>query len=334
VLAIERGLKVLLEKPVAASMEDMTAMWRSYNENSGEVVVGFCLRYAPFYQRIKEIVESGRLGRVLQINAEELMSDELSMAFARGDWRPNPQRSGGMLLEKCCHDMDIIGWLVGSQAKAVFSFAQRSYLTARDDVGPRCKLCPIKDKCRFTPRETVKAYETEWPSELHEVLAKLDDDGCPYSQMQTYPDHQSVSVSFENEVLCNFSVTQVQSATRRTIHVLGSEARLYGVLSDNSLTIYRRINSYEERSETITVHPDRSGHNGGDSVLTNDFFALLNGEPRGDRPGLQEGIEAALLCIAADESARRNKAVELDKLRQEVFAGKFAHKPVGISAHS
>ena len=46
----------------------------------------------------------------------------------------------------------------------------------------------------------------------------------------------------------------------------------------------------------------QSGHNGGDSILSQDFFALLAGHREASRPGLREGIEASLLSLAADQS--------------------------------
>ena len=53
--ALEQGLTILLEKPVATSMEDCVEMWRSYRA-AGEppLAVGFVLRYTPFYKKIKE----------------------------------------------------------------------------------------------------------------------------------------------------------------------------------------------------------------------------------------------------------------------------------------
>jgi hypothetical protein len=55
-------------------------------------------------------------------------------------------------------------------------------------------------------------------------------------------------------------------------------------------------------------------------VLTQDFFALLEGRRNATRPGLREGIEASLLSLAADQSANLGHPVSLDALRHQAFS--------------
>jgi len=324
------GTRFLLEKPVAASVDDMAAMWAAHAETGQQPIIGFCLRYTPFYNKVQAICASGALGDIMVINAEELMSDDLSLVFARGDWRPNPQKSGGLMAEKCSHDMDILNWLAGAESQTVTSFAQRTFLTPREGAAARCRDCSIADSCRFVHGVVPEIFEAHWPKELHEVLQKLEDDSCVFGAGNTYPDHQSLSVQYTNGVLCNFTVAQCQPATRRTIHVLGSEARLYGVLNSNEMFIYRRGKLGTEQVEKVVVSPDASGHNGGDSIITQDFFNLMNGVRNPTRPGLREGIEASLLSLAADQSARQTMPVRINSLRQKVFV-RASGTPVAVA---
>lgn len=319
VAAMQNGVKLLLEKPVAASIDDMGAMWRAQVETNAKPIIGFCIRYAPFYSTIQQIVSSGGLGKILAINAEELMSDDLSLVFARGDWRPDASKSGGLLSEKCSHDMDILNWIAGSQAEMVSSFASRTFLTPRAGAASHCSKCDLAKNCRFVHGALPEIFEAHWPTELHEVLGKLRDDTCIFGPHHTYPDHQVLNIQYKNGVLCTFTVAQCQPATRRTIHVIGSEGRLSGVVNYNRINIYRHGKLGEEIVETIEVKPDASGHNGGDSILTQDFFALMDGRPNTSRPGLKEGIEASLLSLAADQSAKAIRPVYLDGLRSNVF---------------
>jgi predicted dehydrogenase len=227
--------------------------------------------------------------------------------------------SGGLLSEKCSHDMDLLNWLVGSKPRLVSSFAARTFLKPIPDAAENCRDCGRKEICRFVHGSVPEIYEAAWPAELREVLQKLEDDTCVFSARHTYPDHQTLNIQYENGVLCNFSVTQCQPATRRTIHVLGSEARLQGVVNNNEFHVFRRDRRGGEVVETYKVTPDQSGHNGGDSVLTKDFFEMLSGRHNPERPGLREGIEASLLSLAADESAASARPVALDSLRQRVY---------------
>ncbi len=319
VMAMSMGINLLLEKPVAASLDDMVAMWESKLLTKQEPIIGFCLRYAPFYSKIHDICSSGILGKILVVNAEEMMSDDLSVVFARGDWRPDRTKSGGLMAEKCSHDMDLLNWISDGSALQVTSFAQRTFLTPRAGVAENCRDCRHQTNCRFVHGSVPEIYEAHWPEELHEVLAKLDDDTCVYSARHSYPDHQVTNIQFDNGVLSTFTVAQCQPATRRSIHVLGSEGRLYGIVNDNKLQIYHRGKLGNEVVETVTVNPDASGHNGGDSIITHDFFELLRGNRSSSRPGLRQGIEASLLSFAADQSAESGRHVRVDELRHQVF---------------
>jgi predicted dehydrogenase len=142
-----------------------------------------------------------------------------------------------------------------------------------------------------------------------------------FAPEHSYPDHQTLNIQFSNGVLSTFTVVQCQPATRRTIHVIGSDARLYGVLNDNCMRVFRHGKLGTEVVETIHVYPDESGHNGGDSILSKDFFDLLQGRRNPERPGLREGIEASILCLAADQSAASGMPVRLDSIRHQVFDG-------------
>ena len=153
------------------------------------------------------------------------------------------------------------------------------------------------------------------------MFGKLSDDTCAYRNHR-YPDHQTASITFGNGVLCNFTVAQAQPATRRTIHILGSKGRIYGVLNDNCFRVFKQGLQGNETSTVVEVCPDASGHSGGDSVLTNDFFNLLEGNSNKNRPGLQEGIEAAMMCIAADQSVESRELVKIHPMRQKVFEHK------------
>src|SRR5699024_9937484 len=85
--AMSRSLPVMLEKPVATTVDDMATLWDAYeNRPGGQVVVGFVLRYTPFYSRIREIIESGRLGESLSIQTDETLGTGLTMVQYRG-WR-------------------------------------------------------------------------------------------------------------------------------------------------------------------------------------------------------------------------------------------------------
>lgn len=319
---IKKGITFLMEKPVATTIEDLKAIWDASKNFKAKVAIGFTLRYAPFYQEIKKVVEKGTLGQILTINAEELMSDRLSMIFCRSKWRKNLGLTGGLLLEKCCHDIDIINWISNSSPEKVSSFSNQSFLTPNKDIERFCNDCSNRDNCRFEKNHILKSFlsnTTETKTKSLELYDLLIDNRCPYYHGSAYPDHQSAIIKYENGILCTFNVMQVQPANRRTIHILGTEGRLYGVADDNFFTIFHRTGPNDERKEVVKVYPEKYGHNGGDGPLTMDFLNLINSMPNQSRPGLREGIESALVCIEADKSAKTGQSIDLKTTRQTIF---------------
>jgi hypothetical protein len=121
-------------------------------------------------------------------------------------------------------------------------------------------------------------------------------------------------------VLATFNFAQAQPANRRTIHILGSEARLYGVVDDDYFTIYHRTGPNDEKAEKVRIDANTEyGHNGGDPILTSDFWNLIHGIEHPWRPGLKEGIESAVMCLVAEESVKTGSSIELTPTRKQVF---------------
>ncbi len=320
-LAIRNGIKLFLEKPVATRVEDFKTLWQTYSIYKTQNVVAFVLRYTPFYQKINQIVKTGMLGEIFSIDAAEIMSDRLSMLFTRGSWRPEVVKSGGLLLEKCCHDVDILNWLVDSKANRVFSFGSRKFFNSiTSNHGEFCSDCPQEVDCRFSQFKIIESFKANTPAEHFDFnAAKSSDEKCAYCE-HPYPDRQVMNIEYENGVICNLTVVQAQPKNERTIAIFGSKGRLYGSLNENMITVYHHRGPNEEEREDIKVTSDGTGHGGGDSVLNRDFIDLLQAKVNHVRPGLKEGIESAILCIAADESRETGQAVDIASYFKKVFS--------------
>ena len=114
-LALEKGYDLLLEKPVSADGGECRRLLQKAEELGRNVTVCHVLRYAPFYQKLKELLEEGTLGRVISIQASENVGYwHQAHSFVRGNWRRSGDTSP-MILAKCCHDMDLLVWLTGSR---------------------------------------------------------------------------------------------------------------------------------------------------------------------------------------------------------------------------
>ena len=179
---MKAGYDLLLEKPVANNKQDCLEIYEASKKYDGKVIVCHVLRYTPFYSRVKRIIDSGKLGDIVTVNASENVGYyHQAHSFVRGPWR-NKEQSSPMILAKCCHDMDIIRYLTGEKCQAVSSYGGLYFFNkehAPKESTDYCSDCPITD-CAFKAQKIYlsrgrslrelfyheRAYEREYPARL------------------------------------------------------------------------------------------------------------------------------------------------------------------------
>ena len=118
IAALNKGYHLLLEKPISPDEKECKEIAALANEKNLQVAVCHVLRYTPFYQKLKEIIKSGRIGDTVSIDAIENVGYwHQAHSFVRGNWR-NSNETSPMILQKCCHDMDILLWLTDKHCKS------------------------------------------------------------------------------------------------------------------------------------------------------------------------------------------------------------------------
>lgn len=319
--AIGKKIAILLEKPVATSLKDCRRIWESYITDPEQLIaVGFVLRYTPFYSKIKEIVDSHQIGKVLSIEASEWLGPTLTYLFKR-EWRRFEKFAGPMIVEKCSHDMDILNWLADSKVRKVSSFATQTRFTPDAKAAEYCHVCKLFDDCRYN------AYKMAPFTAGNKLVTKMrKDDGaindlCVFNSEKDTPDQQVVIIEYENGVLANFCLSTDQPESGRSIRINGTDGQLYGSLKDDTITIkyHKKDANGKNIVEEIRVEHDKSGHSGGDSILGEYFEAMLNDDPVEVRAGLKEGIDACLIGFAAEISRHEGRIVEMREMYDEVY---------------
>ena len=120
--ALRKGYNILMEKPISPELDKCKEILEVAKDCPGKIIVCHVLRYTTFYNKLKELISSGRIGDVVSICANENVGYwHQAHSFVRGNWR-NSQETSPMILQKSCHDMDILTWLLGKKCKAVSSF--------------------------------------------------------------------------------------------------------------------------------------------------------------------------------------------------------------------
>lgn len=122
--ALSKGLHVFCEKPMAASIEDAKVMIAASESEDDRLVIGHTLRFDPDYIAVKQAVDSGRLGEIVQMSAR---------------WNA-PQHEGKIIsgrtsvaLEMMIHDLDIMRWIAG-EIESVYGIAGRAVVGPGSDA--------------------------------------------------------------------------------------------------------------------------------------------------------------------------------------------------------
>ncbi len=238
-------------------------------------MVGFVLRYTPFYSRIQEIVASGELGTILAIDADENLGTELTGLFHKS-WRRRDDLSGGFLVEKCCHDFDILNWLIGSAPDRAYAIGKRTHFVPGTTDGRQARFDPEVlrqiDVADFGDQEINAAFAgaarrlaVRLPVRLARSRGRLLD--------------------FASGALCTFVACMGQPRTTRRIRIFGTNGELEGNIDDSRIVVHKphaRDNGWDVKD--IPIAAETHNHHGGDSVLARRVLANRR-EPGRPVPG-------------------------------------------------
>jgi predicted dehydrogenase len=151
--ALQAGYHVLLEKPMAPTQEECRRLVDFARLSSRQLHVAHVLRYTRHFQKMRQILNSGVLGDIVNISHRENVSWwHMAHSYVRGNWA-NADRSSPMILAKCCHDLDILVWMLGRKCQSLSSFG--SLIHFRQEKAPEGATaycldgCPAAETCPY-----------------------------------------------------------------------------------------------------------------------------------------------------------------------------------------
>lgn len=311
VACMARGYHLLLEKPISNTVRGCRAICAAAEKYSAKVIVCHVLRYTPFYRAVKEIIDSGRLGEIITVNASENVGYyHQAHSFVRGPWR-NSKESSPMILAKCCHDMDILRWLIGKPCFGVSSFGGLKYFrpeNAPEGSAAYCSDCAVGD-CPYRAQTVYFAHrgmaayfcrDTSDDALLLEKLRRGAYDRCVFHCDNDVVDHEVTIMNFGGGVTACHTMTAFSREIYRDIKIHGTRAELVGVMENNDIEI-RPFGG-----QTETVRPKNKarvgGHGGGDQGMMHEVYLAMNGREGKSITYLDVSAESHYMAFAAEQS--------------------------------
>ncbi len=324
--ALAAGYHVLLEKPMAATLDETEELVRLATESDCVVQVAHVLRYTPFFRTLNEVLASGRIGDLVTVeHRENVAAWHMAHSFVRGNWA-NAATSTPMIVQKCSHDFDILAWNLDSPVARLGSVG--SLFNFRPDRRPidatdRCTDgCPVSD-CAFDAR---RVYLTDqvggWP--IHVITDDYSMEGreralrdgpygrCVYTVGSDVVDHQVVTMELESGASAVLVSHGHSHEEQRTMRYDGTRATLRAVFGRRQRI--EVIDHHIASTEEIPIPVASGGHGGGDPGLVHTFVdAVRTGSVVPTSP--QVSLESHRLAFAAEHARVTGTTVDMTAWR-------------------
>lgn len=336
--ALRLGYDILLEKPISTAAAQVLEIEQLARQANKRVMVCFVLRFAAFYRKVKEIIQSGTLGEIVSIQANEGVNPwHQAHSFVRGHWSV-AGTSSPMILSKCCHDTDIVHWLVGRRCTRIASFGSLEFFRsehAPEGIPARCtEGCPVGDSCAFNAlRYTTDmrfpwltmVYDRAQEASVQEITTWLRTSPwgrCVYRCDNDAVDRQVLAMEFEGGVTGTFTMTAF--ATGRHLEICGTKGVLKGGESYRQhFGTHLILLPHEGEPVRYTVQAEDGGyelHGGGDAGLVNALYDEMTKPPGAPlEAGIESTVHSHLIGFAAEEARLTGRAIHLAEWQQALM---------------
>ena len=319
-LAIEAGYHVLLEKPIAQTLEECLAIGEAARKKNVLVSVCHVLRYHPYFMKIKELVDSGELGHIISINHRTSVGvDRTAHGFVRGIWRKEAV-TNPMLMSKCCHDIDFLLWLTKTPCRKLTSFGSLRWFkekNAPEGSADRCIDCWVERTCPFSAidlyrvrRDWIANFDVPQGKTIDEVIEDQLRYGlygrCVYRCDNDVVDHQIVSMEMESEVTVNFSMDIFTMKDNRETHISLTEGEIDG---DETILRVRKFRGATEKVYDFSDIAHTPFHAGADLAIMADFIDAIQTGRRSLVTSIDRSVESHRICFEAERSRKELRTI-------------------------
>lgn len=344
IAAMEAGYNVLLEKPMAHTLEGSVQLVQAAERTGRVLQICHVLRYAPFWRKLHEVLESGVIGDLVTVEHRENVAYwHMAHSFVRGNWR-NKGLSSPMILAKCCHDLDVLVWNLKQPVTRLSSVGSLMYYRS-ESVGPeiphRCTDgCPIEATCPFSAIGIYLDYERTFPTARQRLTAAgMDADAPDYHPfanitpdvsragrrhaIETGPygrcvfhcdndvvDQQTVLMELESGTSVTLVMHGHSYEEHRSMRYDGTKGTLRARVDPDAIEVH----IHGGKSEHIAIEHPTTGHGGGDEGIMYDFVRVLRGEIA-PLTTARVSLESHLLAFAAEDARLSGQVIAMADYR-------------------
>ena len=308
---IERGWHLLLEKPVATSWEDCLAIAEAAEKAGVYVSACLVLRMHPYWRKIREVIADPRFGKLLSVHHEVNVGiDRYTHTFVRGRWSRS-EESSPLIVSKCCHDMDLLVYLCGSEPVRTVSFGSLGWFRCENapaGAASRCVECALESACPFSAVDLYRRRNlwndnfSRLPDEsLQDAVERELNSGrygrCVYECDNDVADHQSVLMEMEGGAVVSLQLNCLTHEDGRMTRVVSSGGEIRG---NGAAFTLRWSDTGEEEVFDFSEYANKPLHAGLDHEMVRDFISRVKNKDFDSETALPKVLPGHRACFEAE----------------------------------
>ncbi|HUX20744.1 MAG TPA: Gfo/Idh/MocA family oxidoreductase [Spirochaetia bacterium] len=348
--AMELGCDVITEKPLTTDEEKLQQIIDTVRRTGRDLRVTFNYRYAPRNSKVKEILDSGEIGKVLSVHFEWLLDTQHGADYFRR-WHRDKANNGGLLVHKSTHHFDLMNWWLDSQPDTVFAFGRLAFY-GRQNAEER-GITDFYERAHGS--ETAKrdpfALHLEDDARLARMYLDAEHEDGYHRDQSVFgynistEDTISLLVRYRSKATMSYSLTAYSPWEGYRVMFNGTRGRLEANIVERSYVSGRAddVNRTEnreaidasvsggdtsaewavpqiivqrqwEKAREVPVDEEVGGHGGGDARLLRDIFVGGGGDPLHRAAGYIDGAWSILTGISANRSIATGTPVKAGDL--------------------
>ena len=344
VRSLEAGVDVVVEKPLTIDAPSAARIEEAVARTGRQVVITFNYRYSPRNSALREVVRSGRIGRVTSIDFSWMLDTKHGADYFRR-WHREKAHSGGLLVHKSSHHFDLVNWWIASEPRRVFASGGLRFYGAENAAARGLGERPERgthegahDPFELDLREDPRLKTLYLEAEQHDGYVR---DRDVFSDGITIEDNLALIVDYASGATLGYSLNAHAPWEGYRVAINGTEGRaelevvergslvpdegLHPVLDPSAVDAETSVlrpsgerlivqRHWEEPVEIEIRRSGEGGHGGGDALLLSDVFVGPGDDPLGRPADWSDGIRSIAVGIAGNRSLETGLPVRVSDL--------------------
>lgn len=336
VRAMELGCDVITEKPMTIDARKCQRIVDAVNRTGRDLKVTFNCRYMPPMVQVKDLLMQGTIGKILSLTVHWNLDMVHGASYYRR-WHGEKAKSGGLLLHKSTHHLDLANWFLSANPVEVYCMGAQVFYGAKSGMveryglkghGERCLDCPRKKRCPlFMDLKNDKgAKELYLDNERYDGYWR---DRCVFHKKVDADDTMNLVVRYDTGAFMSYALNSFAPWEGFQYAFNGTNGRLefehIGPPLDGRgrrlpakgmpRGMHIRVYPHFKPAYSVPIKTGKGSHWGGDDRLMNDLFgSKLVKDPYLRSANYAGGAMSILIGAAANESMRANKPIEIADL--------------------